>query len=167
MLLINSFDCFCSQDVANLPPHAGTIMWAPYCGQTLWIPRLILIATCGTMIRTNYATIAMHARLVYWGTSEKNGGKQISFWLWLWWYLYGSMSLPAVPSRMLKQKTSSAVTNRVGFDPMFPPSMSKLLTLATLLVIWLPFFPSLKESLSLLVYIISFCLLFGAWSNKH
>lgn len=111
---------FHSQGVANLPLHAGTIMWVPYCGQALWIPWLTQIATCGTMTRASYATIVMLVRLVYLGTSEKNGGKQTSFWLWPWLSSFGSMSLLVVPSRMPKQKTSSAVTNRVGFDPLIP-----------------------------------------------
>lgn len=129
------FDWFCSQDVANLQLLVGTILWAPYCGQTLWIPWLIQIATCGTMTRTSYATIAMLARLVYWGTSEKNGGKQISFWLWLWWSLYVSISLLAVPSRMPRQKTSSTVTNRVGFDP-FSSRHSKVINLSCSVPRW-------------------------------
>ncbi|XP_057439266.1 uncharacterized protein LOC130731097 [Lotus japonicus] len=62
-------------------------------------------------------TTAMHARQVYLGTSEKSGGKPMSSWLWLLWSLSGSISLPVVPTKMLKQKTSSAATNGVGFDP--------------------------------------------------
>lgn len=30
-----------------------------------------------------------------------------------------SISLPVVPSKMLKQKTSSTVTKGVGFDPIY------------------------------------------------
>lgn len=68
------------------------------------------------MTRAYCAIIATPARLVFWGTWEKNGGKSMWFLLWQWWCSYGSMSLPAVPSRMPKLRTFSAATNRVGFD---------------------------------------------------
>ncbi|OIW03989.1 hypothetical protein TanjilG_30265 [Lupinus angustifolius] len=42
-------------------------------------PLQTLIATYGTMIRPNCATIAMHARLVYLVTLEKSGGEPISY----------------------------------------------------------------------------------------
>lgn len=158
------YDWFYRQGVANLQVLVGTIMWALYYGQTLWIPWLIQIATCGTMTRTNFATTVMLVKLVYWGTSEKNGEKQISFSLLLLWFLYGSMSLLVVHSRMLKQKTSFAVTNRVGFSIFYFILFPHNTTSKSLLAIFLSRF---YKSLLSYVYIFLFCFFFGVWNYRY
>lgn len=91
-------------------------MWTQHCGWTQWTNWLTQTAFCGAMTRAYCAIIVTPARLVCWGTWEKNGGKSMWFLLWQLWCSYGSMSLPAVPSRMPKLRTFSAATNRVGFD---------------------------------------------------
>lgn len=68
------------------------------------------------MTRAYCATIAIRARLVYWGIWEKSGGEPTCFSLWQLWCWFVCISLPAVPSRMPKQRTFSAATSRVGFD---------------------------------------------------